>query len=173
MNEAVSSGKDFDERPEVSNTTDNTVVDLADLCCGGAGFYTSHCFLGGIAVGCTDDYSTIIFDIDVGARFFLDGANVLAARTDKHPNLFAIDFRPQQTWGVAACFGTRSWDGGNHLAKDFHAGFFGLLQSSLHDFFGNTIDLQIELDTGDTFRRTSNLEVHVTKVIFVADDVSE
>ena len=35
-----------------------------------------------------------------------------------------------------------------HLTTDMQTGFIGLLQSSFHDLFGNTVDLDVHLQGG-------------------------
>ncbi len=48
-----------------------------------------------------------------------------------------------------------------------------LLQSDLHDLFGDTGDLDVHLQRGDAVSRTCDLEVHVAEVVFVTEDVGE
>ena len=54
-----------------------------------------------------------------------------------------------------------------------HTAFFGLCQSDLHDFFGNALNLDVHLQSGDTNCRTRYFKVHVAEVIFVAQNVGQ
>ncbi|MNT23560.1 hypothetical protein D3C72_1589810 [compost metagenome] len=48
---------------------------------------------------------------------------------------------------------------------------FSLVQCNLHDLFGDAFNFDIHLQSRDTFAGTRNFEVHITQVIFVAQDV--
>jgi hypothetical protein len=50
---------------------------------------------------------------------------------------------------------------------------FGLEQGNPHDLFGDAGDLDIHLQRSHTFRGARHLEVHVAKVVLVAQDVGE
>ena len=60
-----------------------------------------------------------------------------------------------------------------HLAQNVHAGFFGLGQSDLHDFLGDALDFDVHLQRSNTVGGTGHLEVHVTQVVFVTQDVGQ
>ena len=51
--------------------------------------------------------------------------------------------------------------------------FIGLGQRRLHDLFVDAFDLDVHLQRSDTLSRSSHLEVHVAKVVLVAQDVSD
>ena len=67
----------------------------------------------------------------------------------------------------------RAGHGGFHLLEDVQAGFFGLRQGNLHDFFGDALDFDVHLQGGNAFGGTGHFEVHITEVVFVAQDVGE
>ena len=46
-----------------------------------------------------------------------------------------------------------------------------LFKGSHHGFHAQAINLDVHLDTADTIAGTGNLEVHVTKMIFITKDV--
>ena len=48
-----------------------------------------------------------------------------------------------------------------------------LLKSLCEHFVGQTVHLDVHLGRGDTVLGTCNLEVHVTEVVLVAEDVGE
>ena len=53
------------------------------------------------------------------------------------------------------------------------ASILSLAESDLHDFLGNRSNLNVHLQRCDTLRGTSDLEVHITKMILVAQDIGE
>ena len=54
-----------------------------------------------------------------------------------------------------------------------HARFFGLGQCHLHDLFGNALDFDVHLQSGNTVRGTGHFEVHIAQVIFVAQNIGQ
>ena len=59
------------------------------------------------------------------------------------------------------------------LTEDVQTTFASLRQSTLEDFVAKTIDLDVHLSSGDTVSGTRHLEVHITEVVFVTEDVGE
>ena len=49
----------------------------------------------------------------------------------------------------------------------------GLIERHAHDFFGDARDLDVHLQRRDTVGGAGHLEVHVTQMIFVTQDVGE
>ena len=60
-----------------------------------------------------------------------------------------------------------------HLAEDVQAAGLGLRQRDLHDFLGDALDLDVHLQRGDAVAGAGDLEVHVTEVILVTEDVGK
>ena len=54
-----------------------------------------------------------------------------------------------------------------------HARFLGLCQRHLHDLFGDALDLDVHLQSGDTVGGTCHLEVHVAQVILITQNVGQ
>ena len=69
--------------------------------------------------------------------------------------------------------GTRLGDGLGHLVEDVEAALTGLLQGFGQHLVGEAVDLDVHLAGGDAIAGTRDLEVHVTKVVLVAEDVGE
>ena len=90
--QAIASGKDFNEGPEVLDAGHFAIVDLADLDAGRAGFDCSQSFLSRSTIGAGDGHGTIFCDFDYGAGRLLDATNVFATRANQHTDLFRIDF---------------------------------------------------------------------------------
>ena len=60
-----------------------------------------------------------------------------------------------------------------HAAEDVLTAVVSLSERSLHDFGGDAFDLDVHLERRDAVFGAGYLEVHVAKVIFVAEDVGE
>src|SRR5690606_38548217 len=60
-----------------------------------------------------------------------------------------------------------------HLTQDIQACFQCLIQGDLHDLFGDALDLDVHLQRGYALGSTGDLEVHVTEVVFVTEDVGQ
>ena len=50
---------------------------------------------------------------------------------------------------------------------------FGLVQSHLHDFAGDTFDFDIHLQGADTVTAARNFKVHVAEVVFITEDIRQ
>ena len=171
--QAIATWKDLDEGTKVTHAADDAVIDATDLSGSGASFNAGESTFCALGVGGRYNYRTVIIHIDRSAGVFLNRANVFSARTDQHTDLVRIDLGAEQTRRIATGFGAWTWDSGQHLAKDFHACFASLFERCTNDVFTNAIDLKVQLNTGHAFWRTSYLKVHIAKMIFVADDVSQ
>ena len=100
VTQTITTWQDFNERTEVFNATNGTVVDLANLNRCGASFDFLQCSLGQVAIGTSDCDATVFRNFHNGVGFFLNCANVLAAWADQHTNLLWIDVGDQQTRSV-------------------------------------------------------------------------
>ena len=115
-----------------------------------------------------DLHRTVIIDINRGTRFFRDLANRRTTLTDDVANLVLIHLQRCHARRVLRGNLTRRIQHGVHLSKNMQARFQSLLEGALHDFFVDTLDLDIHLQRGHTFGSARYLEVHITQVILVA-----
>ena len=60
-----------------------------------------------------------------------------------------------------------------HLAEDVHTAFLSLSQSDLHDFLADAFNLDVHLQSSHAVIGTSNLEVHIAEVVFVAENIGQ
>ena len=104
---------------------------------------------------------------------FRDPADRFAARPDEQTDLFGIDLNRLNAGRELAQVG--AWRGKcpEHRLEDFDARIASLHDSGLRNFQRQTVDLQIELESGDAFGRARELEVHVTEVIFFTENVGD
>ena len=171
--EAILSWEDFDERAEVTNAGNDTVVDLADLyrCC--ACFHAAESCAGCIGIGASYGYIAFVIHIDRRTGVLLDRTDVLSTWADEQPDLVRIDFGTEQSRSVAADLAARARNAGEHLTQDLHPCFASLFKRCANDFFADPVDLEIELDPGDSVLGTGDLEVHIAVMVFVTEDVGE
>jgi hypothetical protein len=60
-----------------------------------------------------------------------------------------------------------------HLAEDVQASFLGLRQRLFHDLEVEPLDLDIHLDGRDAILGASDLEIHVTEMVFGTEDIRQ
>src|SRR5690606_34646478 len=102
-----------------------------------------------------------------------DGTDGRAALADHIADLVLVDLHRQHGRCVGRQLAARLGDDLVHLAEDIQAGFQRLVQSDLHDLFGDALDLDVHLQRGHALGGTGNLEVHVAQVVFVTEDVGQ
>ncbi len=146
-------GQDLDKSAEIGDADDLAGVDAPDL--GGFGEGFDALARGGfvLAVDGGDEDSAVVVDIDLGAGFFLQGADHLAARADDGADLIDRDLDDGDARGVRLELGARGGDDFQHLVQDGQACFAGLLEGFCHDLGGDALDLDIHLQGGDAFAR--------------------
>ena len=67
----------------------------------------------------------------------------------------------------------RSSNGLLHFSKYMQTTIPGLGQGPAHYLPVNPIDLDIHLQGGNAFPGTDNLEIHITKMIFIAENIGQ
>ncbi len=60
-----------------------------------------------------------------------------------------------------------------HLGEDMNTALFGLGKGFAHDLPINSIDLNIHLQRGNAFTGSDYLEIHITEMIFIAEDIGK
>ena len=173
MAQSISARKDFYKGPKVTYAGNCTIVDLVHLDGCGASLDAGQSFFGCISVVGRDDNRSVIVDFDNRSGVFLDSADVFAAWTNQSTDFLRINLGLEQSWSIVR--NLRSWfaDRCQHCSQDFHASFTRLNHRFPNDLFANAGDFEVELDTRDSVLRSSNLEVHVAEVIFVAEDIGQ
>ncbi|MNB93696.1 hypothetical protein D3C75_408330 [compost metagenome] len=173
MNQTFFTATDGNECAKVNDTGHFTIVDAAhfDLC--SDLFDTTDSEFRFFTVGRCDLHSTVIFDFDGGAGLFGQSTDNRTAFTDHvfdlvRADLNGVDTRCElrniATWRVNRLF---------HHAQDVQTRTFSLVQCSVHDLFGDTFNFDIHLQRRDTVAGTRHFEVHITQVIFIAQDVRQ
>ena len=173
VQQAIFAGQQIDECAEIQNLGDRAFVDLAhfdfsgDL---GDALLGKFCFL---SIGGGDGDRAIFANVNRAAGFFGEATNRCAAFADHITNLLGIDLHGVQAGRKVAHFGVGHSHRFLHFAQNVHAGFFGLGESHLHDFFGNALNFDVHLQSGDAIGGARDFEVHIAEVIFIAQDVGQ
>ena len=61
----------------------------------------------------------------------------------------------------------------SNLIKDMHTSFFSLVQSTFQNVIRQTVYLDIHLCSSDTVFCSGHLEVHISQVVFVTQDIRQ
>src|SRR5690606_10947057 len=136
-------------------------------------FDTTLRFASLVQISAGDGNRTVVRNIDLRARLFGQSADGGTTLTNHVTNLLGVDLHGQHARSKFRHLGTGTVDGLFHLAQDVHTAFMGLSQCNLHDFLGNALDLDVHLQSSNTFLGTGYLEVHITQVILVAQNVGQ
>ena len=109
MEQSVHSREDFDESAEIPDGDDFAAVDFTDFSFSGASF--DAVFRSGelFEVSRHDFDGTVFFDVDAGAGFVGDGADIFTAGSDKGADFIGVDFDDIDTWSAGADIG--AWSG--------------------------------------------------------------
>ena len=172
VDQAIALTKEVHERAEINQLHNCTLVDFAFFWLGYDGIDHVVCDLnGGGVVRCQLDDAFVV-DVDFCAGHFNDFTDHFTTRTDNFTDLVSWDLHGFDLWcvhaqivGTSQCFA--------HFFKDVQTASFGLVKRLGHNLLGNTRDLNVHLQGCDSGSSTSNLKVHVAKVIFVTQDVGQ
>ena len=173
MTESIFAGCDFDEDTKVFDRGNGSAVDPTDLDVFGQCLDPCQGGLGCDAITGSHRDGAVFLDVDLCRGLFLDRPDGLAAGSDQQADLLGIDLGPFEAWCMLGDVGSRLTESAQHRSEDVQTRVLGLGQGSRDDLLGNALDLQVQLDPGDTDLATGDLEVHVTEVILVADNVGQ
>ena len=116
----------------------------------------------------------VIVDVDLDLIALVDDVvDDLAAGTDDFSDLIGRDREGDHLRSVLADFRSRFSDRSRHVVEDLHSSLMCLSQSFLEDLSGDSLALDVHLQSGDAFSGSGDLEVHVTVVVFHALDIRQ
>ena len=165
--------QDFDEGAEVHDARDFADIGLADFNVFRQFFDPFFGFLAAFAIDSGNVYQARIIDVDLSTCFFGNLFDHLAARPDDVADLIRLDVHGDDARSIRRELLSRFVDDLQHLAHDMHPAFMSLFQSLGQDFAAKAFDLDIHLDSRDTFHRTGDFKVHVAQSIFHALDIRQ
>src|ERR1017187_987060 len=82
-------------------------------------------------------------------------------------DLLGVDLDRLDAGRVLAQVGARRRHDGEHLPQDLDPRVAGLEDRGLRDLERKAVDLQVELEPGDSLGRPGELEVHVAEVVLL------
>ena len=173
VQQTILAGQQVHQSTEFQNLNDRAFVDLANLYFGSDFLDALLGSFSLVAIGCGNGDSAVFLDIDLRTGFFGQRTDGGATLTDYVTNLLGVDLHGEQLGRERRHFGFGFTHRFLHLAQNVHTRFLGLRQGHLHDFLGDTLDLDVHLQGSNTVGRTCHLEVHITQVIFVTQDVGQ
>ncbi len=176
VEQSVASGHKFNECAKFEYAANLAGVNLVNLWNSGDDFDAGNSSVNLVFFWCADVDFTFAVDFvnsDSGAGFFLYGLNHFTALADDSANEFLIDGHVYDARNVRLI--VFAWCGNCFVdeLENVQASLFGLAESLLKNFVGQTVALDIHLGGSDAVGGTGHLEVHVAQVVFVAEDVAE
>ena len=176
MEKAFLSRKNLHEGAELKYGLDSSMVNLAYLRNSADAFDPLESLVHAVLVVSEDVYYTLVVLLgygDGGAGLLLDLLDGLSALSDdgtdevlRNPDL--LDPRNKR---LVVC--ARLVDALEHLAHDVHSAFMSLLEGLGENVIGKSVDLHVHLGGGNSVGGSRYLEIHVSEVVLVSEDVGE
>src|SRR5712691_7367945 len=165
--------ENLDERAKVHHLAHSALVDPADLRLSGNAVDPLHRSSHRVSVLRGDIDRAVVFDIDLDARFLDDRANHFSAWADDLADLLGFHFECYDARRVLRHLG--SWRGERlrHLSQDMQPSFLSLVQGLLHNLACDAGDLDVHLQGGDALGSSSDLEIHIAEMVFIAQNVAQ
>ena len=176
MQQSILSFSDLYKRAEGHDVLHCTVVHLSDLRneddlldrLDGAG----HSF-SVVRADLHDAFFAFFFNGNAGSGIGLDALDDLSARSDHRTDEFLRNAHHFHAWSVRLIICPWSIEGLEHLVQNVQSAGTGLHECFLQDLVAQTADLDVHLTGSDPVLGTSDLEVHVAKVVLVTENVGE
>ena len=165
--------QNLNESTKVHQTGNFTGINLANLSFGSNAFDHLDSLISSLGVNSSDKYATGIIDINLSAGFVNNLLDHLAARSDNLSNLIRIYMDSSNLRSILGQLFARFADAFHHFAHDEFTAAFSLCQSLGEDILVDTVNLNIHLDSSNTFFGTCNLEVHIAQSILQTLDISQ
>ena len=163
-----------DECAEVHQADNLAIVDFADFRLLNDGF--DH-LLGNRSIRCLDGRNgdnAVVVDVDLCTRFGNDLLDHAAALADDFTDLVRVDLHGGHLGRPVGYVRARLGDRLEHdLVQNAITGNAALLKRLLDDVRSQAIDLDVDLDGGDTLLGTSDLKVHIAVEVLDALDIGE
>ena len=178
MHQAVAAREDVDERTELGDVDDPTLVDRTDVRRGRVEDELDPAARlsdrGAVLRADRHDADAVaVLHRDVGAGLLLDRVDDLALRPDHLADLVERDLEAHNLRRGLAHVVPRCGDRVVHDVEDLEPGVLGLEQRLREHVGGNAVDLRVELQRGDELGSAGDLEVHVAERVLRTEDVGE
>ncbi len=152
------------------------MVGLADLRNCADALNPVVCLLHGLSVIRGDVHNALavnLIDRDDSTCLGLDLLDGLATLSDDSADEVLVDLEGLDPRNERLVVLTRLVDALHHLAHDVHSALMSLLESLGENLVGKTVNLDVHLCGGDAVLCTGHLEVHISEVILVTENVGE
>src|SRR5215813_11519095 len=173
MDEPVARSEKIHKGSKVDNLHYLAIVNRADLGFGHDAANPVDRRLRGVSVHRRDLDGTVVVYVDLGPGRLGDLSNDLAPGADHLADLVSRYAEAGDPRRVVADRITGAGQCLRHLREDVMAPVSRLLQRNPHDLLGDGGDLDVHLERGNTALGAGDLEIHVTEMILVAEDVGE
>ena len=114
-----------------------------------------------------------LLDSDSSTCILLHLLDNLTTRTDNSTNEFLRNIECYNTWNLWLHLSTWLRDCLHHAVEDVLTTSLSLHQSLLENLEAQTVALDIHLCSGQTIAGTCGLEVHITQVVLITEDITE
>ncbi len=176
VEQAVTVGHEFDKCAEVHDGANLAGVNLAFFGQGNDGVDKFESLVDAGLVGCCNfDISAFVdfVDADGGAGSFLDALDDFSARANDSADEFFGYNHCDDARNLRLVVFARCGYGLLDDVEDVHTAFVCLHERFFEDFVGQAVALDVHLGGGDTVACARNLEVHISEVVFIAEDVAQ
>ncbi len=176
MEQTFLAGQDLYKGAECHNGNNFAVIYLTNFRNSADALDNFHGSLDGLLVGSGhfDKPDTVfLLDGDDGMSPELDLLNDFATCTDNRADEFLRNRHRLDSRDVRFVVLTRSRHGLQHLVEDVHPAAVCLRKCIFENLVGEPVNLDVHLAGGDPVAGTGYLEVHVAKVILVAENIGQ
>ncbi len=173
MQQAFRSGQNFHKRAEIDNLLDGAAVNFSNLGFFRQPFHHGHRTGGCLGIGGGNGDGSVIFHINRHTGLTDNLTDVLAAGTNNGAHLIFLDLHRRDTGRILRNVASRRSQRLTNLTDDVHASLSGLSQRLAQNILGQAVNLDVHLHGGYALFRTAYLEVHITGMIFIAQNVGQ
>ena len=176
VQQAVFAGHELHKATVCLDRAYHTVIHFAHLGYSHDGTYLGECSLNAILVGSTYlhlAHTVGLVNHDGGTSIFLHLLDNLSTRTNHGTDKLLGYLYLHNAWHVGFQFGTWLGDGFGEFRKDVLSALFCLHQCLFKNFKTQSVALDVHLRGGKTVFGTCGLEVHISQVVFISQDITQ
>ena len=176
VHEAILAGHHLDKGTEILDGNNGSLVHLVD------GDLLGHALddflgtleaLGVVGVDVDEAVGALFLHVDLRTGLRDDPLDGLATGADDEADLVLGDDDSLNAGGILAHLAAWCGEGLGHVRKDESAVLAGVVDGGGHELVADALELEVELEAGDSLFGSAELEVHVAEVILAADDVGQ
>ena len=110
--------------------------------------------------------AVVAVEFDFRAGFFHNLLDYAALLADNVADFVGVDFKADNLGSVNGKLGRNLGNNLEHFGKNELSTLVCLIDCGVHNLFGNALDFDIHLDSGNTLCGARNLEVHIAEEVF-------